>query len=578
MTWILTLFSGRRTAVEYQDFELQIGPQSGEGILVRVLRSPAGEAETILEIPERELLRASIPDRDLSAGGMEAPSDAEIGGKLFRAVFRGEVGDLFLQSLSQAGSEGQGLRIRLRINPRDRSLASLQRLPWELLYRTETEDFLALSRRTPIIRALDVPRSVAPPRAEPPLRILIVTGQQSPHDALDLAGELAGLSTALLANPAIELEVLEQADSGALRRVLVQQPFHVLHYMGHGVFEPATGEGALLLSGAEGFAESVTGRHLATKIKDSPSLRLVVLNACSTALAGSARAANPFGGVATALVLGGVSAVVAMQSPIADHHAVAFSAAFYHRLARGMTLEEAVTEGRQAIHSLRPEGAEWAIPILFQRNATGSLMPLAAEPVALPARASRRLRLRIVAGAGAALIMAALAELPRFIKRNSDTPQITPVVSVQAEREGPSQALRKPASVPSPKAPGKKVSQTSAAIATGALRVEIAGKPSAGLADAVRLAARTITGPGWTLRLNVEAPRTSPYTESGLSWTACSLRATASAEGHGTSTDLGPIAVTRLKAEDGAACADAGDELAKETIQRLQRFLKEGSK
>jgi hypothetical protein len=63
-----------------------------------------------------------------------------------------------------------------------------------------------------------------------------------------------------------------------------------------------------------------------------------------------------------------------------------------------------------------------------------------------------------------------------------------------------------------------------------------------------------------------------------LSWTSCSLRATASAEGHGTSTDFGPISVTRLKADDGAACADAADELAKETIQRLQRFLKEGSK
>ncbi len=522
-------------------------------------------------------------ERDLSA---KSSSDAEVGAGLFRAVFQGEIGDLFLQSLSRVGAEGLGLRIRLRINPRDRSLASLQRLPWELLYRSETEDFLALSRRTPIVRALDVPRASAPLRNEPPLRILIVSAQQPGHGALDLAGELASLSAALLSNPGIEIQVLEQVDSGALRRTLVQKQFHVLHYMGHSVFERTTGEGALLVSDANGLPEAVTGRHLATKIKDFPSLRLVVLNACSTALACAEGRSSPFGGVATALVLGGVPAVVAMQSPIADHQAVAFSAAFYHRLACGMTLEEAVTEGRQAIHSLRPESTDWAIPILFQRNSPGLLLPFVEEPAKPPARVIPRTRLRLAAGAAAVLLLAAAEEPPRLVgmKALSPVSQAT-VPSAQApmgpepdRAEAQREVRRERAANPPPPASVKRASQVPTSAATGGLRVEISGKPPAGLANAVRRAARTVTASGWTLRLDVDAPRTTPYNESGLSWISCSLSAAGSAEGHGALSDLGTISVVRAKADGGAACDAAGEELAAEAARRLQHFFKEESK
>jgi hypothetical protein len=415
------------------------------------------------------------------------------------------------------------------------------------------------------------------------LRILIVAAQQPLHGALDLMGEMASLCTTLRSNPAIEIQVLEHADSAALRRALMQKPFHILHFMGHGVFEHATGEGALLFSGTDGLGEAISGRHLATKVKDFASLRLVVLNACSTALAGLEEAASPFGGVATALVLGGVPAVVAMQSPIADQHAVAFSAAFYNRLAHGAALEEAVTEGRQAVHSLRPESADWAIPILFQRNSSGALLPFLAPHATPRAKVSRRLRRRITASAAAMLFAAGVAELPTVPAGSTLTPVVrwTAWLPPAAEGERSSaeeerSALRRRAAFHPSRV--SKLSQAPEALAAGKLRVEISGQPSPGLADAVRRAGRSIAASGWTLRLHVGPFRTGATSEAGLPWISCSLTAAASVVRHGAETDLGPIAAVRSKAERGAACDAAVEEMAEEAARRVEKFLKEEAK
>jgi len=341
--------------VEYQDFELQIGPQLDAGLLVRV-RCPAGDGEALVRLPRL-------------AVDLEHPkAPAEAGSELFQSVFIGPVADLFQQSLSRIEAPARGLRLRIRINLQDRTLAHLLDVPWELLYRKDTEEFLALSRGTPVVRALDVPRPTAAGLFRPPLRILAVLARDPAGSPLSLKEELRQLRESLEQDPEIRLEALEDPDTQTLRDALDRKAIHILHYMGHGDFEPESGEGAILFGGPGG-RRPVTGRHLAAKVKDLDALRLVVLNACETAVVGGKAAQDPFAGVAAALVLGGMPAVVAMQSSIRDAHAVVFTAAFYRRLARGMSVEEAVTEGRQAILSQEPETASWAIPVLFLRAA-----------------------------------------------------------------------------------------------------------------------------------------------------------------------------------------------------------------
>ena len=64
-----------------------------------------------------------------------------------------------------------------------------------------------------------------------------------------------------------------------LRRALLRERFHVLHYMGHGGFTAEDG-GVLLFTDQAGRGAPVTGEQLSVMLRDHTSLRLAVLNAC----------------------------------------------------------------------------------------------------------------------------------------------------------------------------------------------------------------------------------------------------------------------------------------------------------
>src|SRR5687767_7147564 len=106
--------------MEYEDFELQIGPRLDAGLLVRV-RSPAGEGEAKVHLPrfagDPDLLAEAVRYTCEASGLPNSP--AAVGGDLFRSVFIGPVSDLFQQSLSRVEASARGLRLRVRINLRD---------------------------------------------------------------------------------------------------------------------------------------------------------------------------------------------------------------------------------------------------------------------------------------------------------------------------------------------------------------------------------------------------------------------------------------------------------------------------
>ncbi|SRR6266496_359052 len=115
----------------------------------------------------------------------------------------------------------------------------------------------------------------------------------------------------------------------------------VLHFIGHGGFDPGRNEGILVLVlvlvsvsvsvGEDGRADLIAAHRLADLLRQArPMPRLVVLNSCSGAAAG---ASDLFSGTAAALVRGGVSAVAAMQYEISDPAAVAFAYGFYAAIA-----------------------------------------------------------------------------------------------------------------------------------------------------------------------------------------------------------------------------------------------------
>ncbi len=293
----------------------------------------------------------------------------------------GETLSLYERSIDDLEADPDGmLRMELSFDPRDPDVAALQRLPWELLNKPGSPDLLALDRRRSIVRYLTVPQRITAAPKPQKLRILAVTSDPrlTGMRPLNLEGELQSLRDAIGNSGTLELIELRNGTLAALREKLVEQEFHVLHFLGHGVRHPASGDQVLYFEGPLRQADPVSGSDLMNKLSGRPRLRLVVLNACESGVVpeGSKEMEfRPLASVATSLVLGGMPAVIAMRKPIRDSAAVAWAHGFYSRLAAGDTIDAAMVEGRQQVHSRDRAGDEWATPILFLRSATGELYP-----------------------------------------------------------------------------------------------------------------------------------------------------------------------------------------------------------
>ncbi len=368
--------------MSYKDFVLRL-EANGNGWTARVLDSPAGEgsAPLVLEIDPEECLRLWVSQADAIRQGRQVaayyaprlvPGNLlQVAETLFRALFPAEVRRLWERSL---GLVAPGwLRLQLRMDLREPGVAPLLSLPWELIQDPETGGRWGLSRVSPVVRYVETaqPRSSLPlPR---PLRILMVGSQPCDAPVLQLEHEQGLVEQALREENGIEVVPLAEARLGALRDEILDTGCHVLHFMGHGDFKSDTGEGCLVLETTEGRSDPISGKVLATTLGDLKNLRLVVLNACHGGAVRGGAGRDPFAGVASALVRAGLPAVVAMQLPISDAAAIAFSRALYRRLAAGDPIEISVVEGRHAIYSEEHRSMEWAVPALFSRLGGGQL-------------------------------------------------------------------------------------------------------------------------------------------------------------------------------------------------------------
>ena len=152
----------------------------------------------------------------------------------------------------------------------------------------------------------------------------------------------------------------------------LRQGCHVLHLSSRGGF---SGErGYLLFEDDDGHSEPVDGEMLARLLRGT-SVRLAILNTHGSALADNIQ---PFDSVPTALVRGGLPAVIAYQYAMPGTSAITFAAELYRALADGYPVDAAVTEGRKAILSVLGaawrDRLDWAVPALFMRTPDGYIL------------------------------------------------------------------------------------------------------------------------------------------------------------------------------------------------------------
>jgi tetratricopeptide (TPR) repeat protein len=263
---------------------------------------------------------------------------------------------------------------------------ALLALPWELLHNGDGFLFQG-ARPTRVRRRLPNKRNLPVPVVAPPIRVLLITAR--PEDdacsyldhrasagplvaATEALGDVLGLTLLHPATyPALEAELARAQQAG--------DPYHVVHFDGHGVYDRRVGLGGLCFEDPSDSHKLTERRHQTVftntlgPLLNDYRIPLVVLEACQ-----SAKAEDGAESVATELLQRGVASVVAMSHSVLVETARRFVAAFYGELAQGQRVGQAMLAGQRALHSNPSRGprygigeltlADWFVPVLYQEE------------------------------------------------------------------------------------------------------------------------------------------------------------------------------------------------------------------
>ena len=395
--------------LEYRDFEIEIGVSDGTHYPVAVLHSPSGQARTVTQLPfDRETFDqqlAALEDAILDDTHDDPAQVVEdFGSQLFDALIREQVRSVYDRSRQATADQGQGLRIKLRINAPE-----LATIPWEYLYDPRQGEFVALSRYTPIVRYLELPLPDPEMAVEGPLRILGMVSSPSDVESLDVEREKARLEDAvreMQESGLVELVWLEGQTWRDLQAAMQGGPWHIFHFIGHAVFDDDSGEGYLHLADDDGYSSPLSATQLGRLLADHHTLRLTLLNACEGA---RGHEQSVFSSTASVLVQRGLPAVLAMQYEISDQAAIEFTSSFYGALIANLPVDAAVSEARKAISLAEPESMEWGTPALFMRAPDGVIWTVKKEEAAI---GGRNLMLPILAAPVLVLIVIGILVYP----------------------------------------------------------------------------------------------------------------------------------------------------------------------
>ncbi|HEX6025022.1 MAG TPA: CHAT domain-containing protein [Solirubrobacter sp.] len=378
---------------EYDELEIRLTPGRGEAYNVEI--ESASEARghgQFLPPNDLDLARFRLAvdprSRRVRSSTRALDSAARFGSGLFDALLQdASVREVYTAARRDARAANKGLRLRVSL----RAAPELAGIPWEFLY--DRPRFLAQHVQSPIVRFVELEDPPPPLKVEPPLRIVGMVSR--PADAslatLDVEEEQALLERRLeplIQSGQVTLKWLEEATLRALQQELDHgEECHIFHFIGHGEYDEQLAESCLVLEYPDGRAHRVGGLQLGNVVAGRGSLRLAVLNACEAA---QTSAHDPLAGVATSLMEFDVPAVVAMQFAITDEGALVFADEFYGALAKGFSVDAAVTQGRRALAA--NSEVEWGTPVLFTRVKDGRLFDVATPRVTVrtsPLRSSK---------------------------------------------------------------------------------------------------------------------------------------------------------------------------------------------
>jgi len=328
------------------------------------------------------------------AKGIEAKLP-QWGKQLYDAIVRDQ--EEPMQAFIKARREdGEPIERRITINVDDRksgaegkdAAALLFGLPWELLHDGNSYLFdgalKARVRRT-------LPSDVERPRAKPRERVRVLLVRARPEDEsaafLDpRASAMPLVETLHELGDQVKLDILPDGTFEAMQRALTdaeeaKDPYQVVHFDGHGVYDKVRGLGLLCFEDAEDArtgiekrrADPVEASKIGGLLRDR-RVPLFVLEACQTATADKQSETS----VAAELLRQGVVSVVAMRYSVLVPTATEFVHAFYGALVKGKRIGTAMVEAQLALKHApvrldfgakgRLSLEDWMVPVLFQEG------------------------------------------------------------------------------------------------------------------------------------------------------------------------------------------------------------------
>lgn len=295
-----------------------------------------------------------------------------------------------------AAPENRALLQRLLDGPEPRELtiatdqSALLRLPWEML----ADDAGSLAQRVSVRRQLATPEKNLPREVKLPLRMLYIVSRPSDTGFIDPRMTTKALFAAL--DPLgsnVRIDFCRPPTLARMEEMLraaqaAGEPYHVVHFDGHGTFLIEAQIGALCFElPDDGSGESQTDLVRADRLGNllaKHEIPLVVLEACRSATVGKTAV---FRSVAPRLIQAGVGSVLSMGHAVHVEAARLLLDRFYRELVRGTTIGHAVAQGRSALVSASARWIEygpggrtitledWFLPHLYQRGSDEPLLP-----------------------------------------------------------------------------------------------------------------------------------------------------------------------------------------------------------
>jgi hypothetical protein len=279
--------------------------------------------------------------------------------------------------------------------------SDLLSLPWEILhdgqgYLSQGANGVRVRRRLPNRKLTQTLK------ADLPIRVLLVSPRPEVDEHNNPVGYIDHRISALALVKAVEnlggalvkVDMLQPPTFAAMKAALQRgraenDPYEIVHFDGHGVYDQRVGLGALCFEDpkdseklGQRLLQLVHAPALASELRHY-GVPLIFLEACQTAQS----SADPMTSVAAKLLEEGVGSVVAMSHSVLVETARRFVERFYTSLAEGKRVGDAMLAGQAALYDdpyrFKIMGAgnlelqDWFVPVLYQEKDDPQLFTVA---------------------------------------------------------------------------------------------------------------------------------------------------------------------------------------------------------